>query len=98
MYIYVDALQNIYFNMKDSGHLTIFSFSIWENQGSYLFIRFSLQIHYSVSQGSGVPLGPPEVVALLTVKYAFSDFLPDTFSSKNITIIHLGTMQNIYSI
>ena len=63
MYIYVDELQNIYFNMKDSEHVAnaIFLFFIWDNQGSYFFINFCLLKHYSASWGSRAHLGPQKL-------------------------------------
>ena len=39
----------------------IFLFSIWDNQGSYMFIYFCSQIHYSVSRESGIHLGPQKL-------------------------------------
>ena len=97
MYICVGTLQNIYFNMKDSGHFDKCNF--W-----FLYLRkWRVLVVHLVSFGDillqkpGVwgALRALEAVALLTVKYAFSLF-SWYFSSKNLTYNYVGTLQNIY--
>ena len=58
------TLQNIYFNMKDSGHFDKcnFWFLYLRKSRFYLFIWINLQIHYSKSQGSGTCLGPQKLL------------------------------------
>ena len=64
VHICVGKLQNIYFNMKDSGHFDKcnFHFLYLKKSSVYLFIWFSFQIYYSVSRGSGACLGPQKLL------------------------------------
>ena len=91
MYICVDKLQNIYFNMKDSEHFGKCNFPfLYETiKGLVFFMYFCLLKHYSVSWGSK-PKRALEAVTLLTVKYAFSHFSWYLFF-KSLTYIYVGT-------
>ena len=73
----------MYFNMKDSQHFSKcnFFFFIRDNQGSYSFIYICLEIHYSVSRGSGACLGPQKLSHFYLSNMHFPTF-PGTFSSK----------------
>ena len=87
MYICVGKLENIYFNMNNSEHFGKCNFPfLYLRQGSYLFIYFCLQKHYSVSQG----LGAQSAVTLLAIKCKFSLF-SWYFFFKNLTYIYVGT-------
>ena len=59
MYLCVGKLQNIYFNMKDSEYFgkCNFPFLCLRQSRVLVVLYFCLQIHYSVSQGSGAHLG-----------------------------------------
>ena len=83
MYLCVGKLQNMYFNIKDSEHFSKCNFSfLYQRQSkSYSFIYFCLEIHYSVSQGSGAHLGPQKLSHFYLSNMHFPTFL-GTFSLK----------------
>ena len=85
MYICVDKLQNIYFNMKDSEHFSKCNFS-------FLYFFYLLLFAETLLCKPGVwgPLRAPEAVTLLTVKYAFSHLSWYLFF-KSLTYIYVGT-------
>ena len=92
IYICVDKLQNIYFNMKDAEHVAnaIFLFFIWDNQGFFHLLLFAETL--LCKQGVWGLLRAPEVVTLLTVKYAFSHFSWYLFL-KSLTYIYVTGCQ-----
>ena len=85
MYICVDKLQNIYFNMKDSEHLSKCNFSFL-----YFFHLLLFAETLLCKPGVWGLLRAPEAVTLLTVKYAFSHFSWYLFF-KSLTYIYVGT-------
>ena len=92
MYICVDKLQNIYFNMKVSEHFSKFNFPfLYLKQSRVLFLHLLLLTETLLcKQGVWGPLRAPEAVTLLTVKYAFSHFSWYLFF-KSLTYIYVGT-------
>ena len=92
MYIYVDELQNIYFNMKDSEHVAnaIFLFFIWDNQEVLFFHLVLFAETLLCKPGVWGLLRAPEAVTLLTVKYAFSHF-SWYLVFKSLIYIYVGT-------
>ena len=92
MYICVDKLQNIYFNMKDSDHLGKCNFLfLYLRQRRVLFVHLILFADTLLYKpGVWDPLRAPEAVTLLTVKMCiFPLFLVLFF--KNLTYIYVGT-------
>ena len=85
MYICVDKLQNIYFNMKDSEHFSKCNFSFL-----YFFHLLLFAETLLCKPGVWGPLRAPEAVTLLTVKYVFSHFSWYLFF-KSLTYIYVGT-------
>ena len=92
MYICVDKLQNIYFNMKYSEHFG-------KCNNPFLYLRQSRVLFFHLllfaetllcKPGVWGPLRTPEAVTLLNVKYAFSHFSWYLFF-KSLTYIHVGT-------
>ena len=76
MYICLDKLQNIYFDMKDSEHFGKCNFPfLYLRQSSFLFFHLLLFAETLLCQlGILGPKWAPEAVTLLTAKYAFSHF------------------------
>ena len=66
MYIFVDELQNIYFNMKDSEHFIKSSFSyLYLRQSKVLFFHLLLFAETLLCKlGVSGPLRTPEAVTL----------------------------------
>ena len=97
MYICVGTLQNIYFNMKGSGHFDKCNFWFLYLRKSRVLVVNLVKFADTLLFQPGVwgPPRAPEAVALLTVKYAFFLF-SWYFSSKNLTYNYVGTLQNIY--
>ena len=92
MYICVDKLQNIYFNMKDSEHFSKcnFSFSLSETiKGLFFHLLLFAETLLCKPEVWGL-LRAPEAVTLLTVKYAFFNFSWYLFF-KSLTYIYVGT-------
>ena len=85
MYICVDKLQNIYFNIKDSEHFSKCNFSFL-----YFFHLLLFAETLLCKPGVWGPLRAPEAVTLLTVKYAFSHLSWYLFF-KSLTYIYVGT-------
>ena len=85
MYICVDKLQNIYFNMKDSEHFSKCNFSFL-----YFFHLLLFAETLLCKLGVWGPLRAPEAVTLLTVKYTFSHLSWYLFF-KSLTYIYVGT-------
>ena len=92
MYICVDKLQNIYFNMKISEHYSKCNFSFLYLRQSRVFFFHLLLFAETLLCKLGVwgPLRAPEVITFLTVKYAFSHFSWYLFF-KSLTYIYVGT-------
>ena len=89
MYICVDKLQNIYFNMKDTEHVANAIF-LYLRQSRVLFFNLLLFAETLLCKpGVWGPLRAPEAVTLLTVKYAFSHFSWSLFLS--LTYIYVVT-------
>ena len=90
MYICVDKLQNIYFNMKDTEHGANAIF-LYLRQSRVLFFNLLLFAETLLCKpGVWGPLRAREVVTLLTVKYAFSHFSWSLFF-KSLTYIYVVT-------
>ena len=88
MYICVDKLQNIYFNMKDTEHVAN-SIFLYLRQSRVLFFNLLLFAETLLCKpGVWGPLKAPEAVTLLTVKYAFSHFSWSLFF-KSLTYIYV---------
>ena len=92
MYICVDKLQNIYFNMKDSEHFGKCNFPfLYLRQSRALFFHLLLFAETILCKpGFWGPLRAPEAVQHLTVKYTFSHFSWYLFF-KSLTYIYVGT-------
>ena len=90
MYICVDKLQNIYFNMKDTGHVAN-AILLYLRQSRVLFFNLLLFDETLLCKpGVWGPLRASEAVTLLTVKYAFSHFSWSLFF-KSLTYIYVVT-------
>ena len=83
--------------MKDSGHFDKCNFCFLYLRKSRGFsCSFGLVCRYITLEAGGLgSIVALEAVPLLAVKYAFSHF-SWYFSSKNLTYIYVGTLQNIY--
>ena len=92
MYICVDKLQNIYYNMKDSEHFGECNFPfLCLRQPRVLFVHLLLFAETLLCKlGFWGPKQAPEAVTLLTVKYAFSHCSWYLFF-KNLTYNYVGT-------
>ena len=91
------ALQNMYFNMKYSVHFDKCNFPfLYLRKSSFLFVHLAQFGVTSIFKlGVRGLLRAPEAIALLSVRYAFSHIIW-YFSSKKLTYIYVGTLQNIY--
>ena len=106
IYLCVGTLQNIYFNVKDSGYFDKCNISLLNMRKSLrqiFFFLFSLQTHQSISWGFGAHLGTQKLLhffnfkiyipaILSTFYWDFKIIVHKIFNSK--TFLHNNVCKN----